>query len=145
MEKVRIRLAVLAVLAGALSLFAAAPAAVADNLRLHAVMTGSQESPPNSSPAVGQATVYFPRDNTICVLLRVSGLSAPATGAHIHRAPTGNIVVPLTAPTNGFSFTCRTVSAELLAELRSNPSTFYVNVHSSNYPAGEIRGFLSFA
>jgi hypothetical protein len=143
---VRTRLAVFASVALALSLLAVAPA-TAETSRLYARMSGAQETPPNGSRAVGDATVIFGR-NTVCVVLRVSGLSAPVTGAHIHRAPPGvpgPIVIPLTNPTNGFSYTCPTVSPALVEEIRANPGNFYANVHTTAFPGGEIRGQLAAA
>jgi hypothetical protein len=144
----RIRLLLLAALAGALSLFATAPTAGAETVRLHAVMTPSQETPPTASPGIGDATVLFPGGNTVCVVLRVTRTTGPVTGAHIHQAPAGvpgPVVIPLTPPRNGFSFTCRTVATGLINELRSNPSAFYANVHTPTYPLGELRGQLAAA
>jgi hypothetical protein len=41
------------------------------------------------------------------------------------------------------SMGCATVSHELMAEILANPSAFYVNVHTTDYRAGAVRGQLS--
>jgi hypothetical protein len=35
---------------------------------------------------------------------------------------------------------CVTVAAPLLADLQANPKSYYVNVHTGNFPGGEVRG-----
>lgn len=124
-----------------------ATGADAQTVRLYTRMTGAAERPtPNNSPGTGDATVYVNPDNTVCTVLRVANLTTPVTGAHIHVGPpteAGPIVVPLTSPTNGFSYTCTTVSATLANQLRTNPGAYYVNVHTTRFPGGEIRGQLA--
>jgi uncharacterized protein (DUF1800 family) len=74
-------------------------------------------------------------------------LSAPLTGAHIH-APDGTILfdIDTTPPAADGSRTWTIVQAgawtraQILAALRGGQC--YVNLHSSNYPNGEIKGFL---
>ncbi len=118
-----------------------------DTVRLYTRMTGAAERPtPNNSPATGQAIVYVFPDNRVCTYIRVSRLTTPVTGAHIHVAPpdaAGPVVVPLNPPTNGFSATCTTVSAQLANQLRTNPSNYYVNVHTRMFLGGEVRGQLA--
>jgi hypothetical protein len=78
----------------------------------------------------------------LCFTLSVSGLTN-VTAAHIHRASTGDVVVPLTAPTSGTSSGCVNVEKSLLQEILANPSAFYVNVHTTAFPGGQIRGNLT--
>jgi CHRD domain len=77
----------------------------------------------------------------LCYTLRVSGLTS-VTAAHIHRGSTGAIVVPLTTPTAGSSSGCADVAASLLQEILQRPGAFYVNVHTSSFPDGQVRGDL---
>ncbi|SRR6266566_7468167 len=78
----------------------------------------------------------------LCYTLTVTGLTN-VTAAHIHRASSGAIVVPLTAPTNGSSSGCLDVNKALLQEILSSPSAFYINVHTTSFPDGQIRGTLT--
>jgi hypothetical protein len=76
----------------------------------------------------------------------VSDMSSPVIAAHIHRGAAGTngpIVVPFVAPTTGMSQGCVSVADALLNEIRSDPGGFYVNVHTTAHPGGEIRGKLT--
>jgi hypothetical protein len=75
--------------------------------------------------------------------LTFSGLSGPATAAHIHLAATGkagNVVIPLCAPCKSPVTGTVTVSKALLNDFTKN--LLYVNVHTGKNPNGEIRGQL---
>lgn len=83
----------------------------------------------------------------ICYELQVSGITLPASAAHIHVGPAdrpGPVVVPLAAPdADGFASGCVSVDPDLIKAIRQHPSDYYVNVHNSDYPAGAVRGQLS--
>ena len=87
------------------------------------------------------------RGTRICVALAYKDLGT-ITGAHIHRGranQNGPIVVPLATPTNGAlgaSASCHTVAASLSKAIVRNPSGFYVNIHTTAFPNGAIRGQL---
>src|SRR5205085_1453121 len=75
----------------------------------------------------------------------VKGLSSPITGAHIHEAPvggTGSVVVSLTNNIIGNRISA-VITAPTLDDLfieRLLNGSFYINVHTTNFPDGEIRG-----
>ena len=144
---VRTRGVVFAAVVMAALLVGATGAAAQDTVRLYTRMTGAAERPtPNNSPGRGDATVFVRPNNTVCTVLRVANLTTPVIGAHIHIGPptaAGGIVVHLAAPTSGFSYSCTTVSATLANQLRTNPGAYYVNVHTTRFPGGEIRGQLA--
>jgi CHRD domain len=98
------------------------------------------------SPATtgsGSATVTIRIGQAqLCYTLTVSGLTN-VTAAHIHRASSGAIVVPLAAPTSGSSSGCVDVDKALLQEILGSPSAFYINVHTTSFPDGQIRGTLT--
>jgi hypothetical protein len=84
---------------------------------------------------------------TICWSLTASNIALPATASHIHRAQAGfagPIVVGLTAPgAGGSSSGCaENVDRDLIVEILSDPSAFYVNVHTTEHPPGAIRAQL---
>jgi hypothetical protein len=99
------------------------------------------------APGTGSASLTV--DDVLMTLdlsLTFSGLTGPATAAHIHccGAPgfTGPVVIPFAgfpAATSG-SYTLPTfaLTPALLADLASGLS--YVNIHTSLNPGGEIRG-----
>ena len=97
----------------------------------------------------GSANVLIAKSDTVCVGITVTAIGAP-TAAHIHRGKrnqNGPIVVPLPAPTTGdpgASSGCVSgLATSLVSELRRKPHRFYVNVHTSDFPGGAIRGQLN--
>jgi len=146
----RTRLAAFAGLAVAFSTLGLTQATAAQDAILQATMTGAQETPPNNSPGTGSAVVYVDADtNMLCVSYSFSNLVAPAVAAHIHEAPpgvAGPIRIPFPAPPaarSGSAFFCTSVDPAVLTRLTTNPAGFYVNVHSTTFPGGEIRGQLA--
>ena len=110
-------------------------------------LTGAAEVPgPGDPDGIGTATITLnPGQGEVCFELTVSGVSTPVA-AHIHFAPAGvagGVVVPLAPPTGGFSSGCRTADRELVKAIIQDPSAYYVNVHTTEYPAGALRGQLS--
>jgi glucose/arabinose dehydrogenase len=105
-------------------------------------LDGSQETPPNSSQAVGTATLLLDRDETTALVsLRFRGLSAAETVAHIHGpAAAGRTAPPaFDLPSTGdFTDFKITLTPQQVSDLKAG--LFYVNVHSAAFPAGEIRG-----
>ena len=98
--------------------------------------------PVSGATGSGNSTVSIRMgQNTLCYTLTVTGLTN-VTAAHIHRVAGGAVVVPLTAPTSGTSSGCVTVERSLLQEIVRNPQAFYVNVHTSTYPNGQVQGPL---
>ena len=90
---------------------------------------------------------YNINGSEFCYRLEVRHLSAPVTVGHIHvgaRNFKGAFVIPLEVG-KGTDWTvnsCVSADRMLLAEIAANPRGYYVNVHSENYKAGEIRGQL---
>lgn len=148
---IRTRLVVFAGLAMAASLVTlAVPATAAQDAILSTRMTGAGENPPNASPGTGSAVVVVDADsNNVCVFFRFSGLVAASTAGHIHIGAAGTngpVKVPFPATafggTSGSRFFCTTVTADITDGLTTNPSGWYVNIHSTTFPGGEIRGQL---
>jgi hypothetical protein len=84
----------------------------------------------------------------ICYELSVKRLTSAPFAAHIHgvagRTEAAGIVVGLTPPgsATGTSSDCVGVEAGLLAAIVANPGNYYVNVHTTAFPGGEVRGQL---
>ncbi len=101
---------------------------------------------PNPGPAgaTGFATVSFSGTDAAYSIL-VSGVGG-LTAAHIHEGAagaSGPIVVDFAATfTGGNASGSVAVDAETVAAIVSDPAGYYVQVHSSEFPAGAVRGQL---
>jgi hypothetical protein len=122
----------------------------AESIHLKANLSGEAEVPgPGDPDGQGQSNVFLNRETQqVCFSIVVSDIELPAAAAHIHvgRADVaGPIVVPLTAPdATGVSTGCVSdVDAALIQAIIARPSRYYVNVHTSDFPAGALRGQLS--
>lgn len=122
-------------------------------------MSGANERPTaNASTASGTAT-YVLSGNLLSYTITVSGLSAPASGAHIHVGAStvaGPIVVPFTvsATQNGVVSSgtidltypivsgSSSITGDSLKVLLNNGNA-YTNVHDASFPGGEIRGQIT--
>ena len=122
-----------------------------------AVLRGTNEVPPNGSPARGIVAVAFvdnpsPNPDLLLVDGGFDDLTAPYTASHIHRGPAGSngpIVQGLNAilePGNRSGSWDRSANTYLnprpsfVDSLRNGLA--YVNVHTTAFPGGEIRGQL---
>lgn len=113
-------------------------------------LRSAQEVPVNASTGKGVATVTLNAAETqVTVNVTYSGLSSNANMGHIHGpAPVGvnaAILFPFTSVsgTSGTINQSFSVSPTQVAQLRSQ--LFYVNLHTVNFPGGEIRGQLKIA
>ncbi len=151
-----------------LGLTVAATSADEATLSMHAKLSGFQEVTPKLSPSTGhfEATVT---GLTLSYTLTYSKLSSPAVMAHIHfgqPAVNGNVFLwlcgPLgtapagtpTCPANGGTVSRTITAADIQAIATQNLAAgdfagalsiiaagdAYVNVHTTNFMGGEIRG-----
>ena len=127
------------------SLSLAAPAlAFADTVNFSADLKASSEVPPKDSPGTGQFTATFDTaTKQLQYKATYSGLSGPATMAHIHGpAPAGKnagVVVPVpkdkvASPIEGTATLTDAQAKDLM------DGNYYFNVHTAKNPGGEIRG-----
>ncbi len=118
---------------------------------LAATLSGAEEVPdPGDPDGAGTATVVLrSASGEVCWDLNVSNITLPSVGAHIHegaRGVAGPVVVPFTAPdASGTATGCTTPDAALMTRIMQNPENFYVNVHTSDFPTGAVRGQLATA
>jgi hypothetical protein len=105
-----------------------------------AVLNGLQEVPPNASPATGSGDfVLNDAQTSLSYNVSFSGLVAPQTAAHIHNAPVGvngPVVFPFAVGSPQIGDWA--IPADMVVELQQGE--LYVNVHSTTFPGGEIRG-----
>ena len=115
------------------------------------VLTGAAERPgPGDSDATGTAKVYVNvGQRRVCWSFENLSNLDTLSGAHIHRAPAtapGPVVVGFfgTAATADIEHCTESpLSRALLTEIIQHPERFYVNLHTTVYPAGAIRGQMS--
>lgn len=160
----------------AVAMLVAAASAQATIINYSAFLDGPSESPPNGSPATGQAFVDIDTVlHTMRVQISFSGLLGTTTASHIHAAtalpgvgtagvatqtptftgfPTGvtagsydhTFDMTLTSSYNA-SFvtanggTAASAEAALFGAIAAGKA--YVNVHTTAFGGGEIRGFLT--
>ena len=108
--------------------------------------SGTNEVPPNTSTATGTVVGTFNTAiNRVFYTVTFSGLSGNATGAHFHApAPPGSNA-PVIVPFNNFpAATSGTYSGSAvvsdLQETQFLSNLWYANIHTANFPGGEIRG-----
>jgi len=118
-----------------------------------AEMNGAQETPANNGKSTGRAELTL--DGTkLRYEVEVKDLSGPPTAAHIHVGPSG-VAGP---PVYTFQLKSRDASGEVAEgtidltkdassgvsgdSLRTllNNGNAYINVHTKNFPNGEVRG-----
>ncbi len=106
-----------------------------------ASLNGAQEVPASNSTSSGTATVLLsPDEQTARVSLNFSGLSSAQTDAHIHGPAAigvnGSVLFPLTSGNQtDFLISLTPANVQNLKD-----GLLYINVHSNNFPNGEIRG-----
>lgn len=107
-----------------------------------ATLNGTSEVPANASTATGTSTLVFNNSTkTFTVTTNYTGLVV--TNAHIHKGAvgvSGPPVFPFTTFTSPITFTSAALTAAEEADLFAG--LYYVNLHSTLYPNGEIRGQL---
>ncbi len=110
-----------------------------------AQLSGDQEVPPNDSAGTGTGIFTLAPDGSwLTYFIEFSDLGTPETVRHIHRgAPgvAGPVVfdLPEGSPKTGTIGLEEEQRAEYLAGL------YYVNIHSEEFPGGELRGQISAA
>ena len=130
-------------------------AVFAQGIQHFAVLKGGNEVSPTGQAAAGDlngsgtASVIVPGAGQLCFSITVQRIGKP-NAAHIHQADAGRngpIVVPLVpfqarailarprAACRGLRLPCSPTSA-------TTPSQFYVNVHTTAFPLGAVRGQL---
>jgi hypothetical protein len=109
-------------------------------------LQGAQETPPDSSKATGSAYALVDKaTDSVFVTGTYTGLTKASTLAHVHLqnpGTAGNVLFPIyhSFATKGAVHAMAAVSTTAADSIIAGGS--YVNIHTSTYPAGEIRGQL---
>ena len=106
-----------------------------------ATLTGAQETPPNNSTATGTATLLLsPDEKTARVSLNFAGLSSAQNGAHIHGPGAAGVIAPILYPLPSGNLSDFVIALTTTDVQDLKNGLLYINVHSNNFPNGEIRG-----
>ena len=113
-------------------------------------MIGANEVPgPGDPDGSGVARLRLNSGrHRICFHIEVSGITLPATAAHIHPGAAGEANPPVvtlgTPDATGVADGCVTgVARSLIKAIRKHPADYYVNVHNADFPDGAVRGQLT--
>lgn len=143
--------------------FAFALAANASAQTLTANLNGGEETPILNTGAVGTAEVIVDETNQeFTVTLRVFNIPTPTTAGHIHIGAAGiagpvviNFPDAIVGRTGDFAMTFRVGPNQFVARPAIGINSVqdaiqaivngnsYVNIHTQQFPAGEIRGQLA--
>ena len=141
-----IRIASLAAIASAAMLLAGP--AYAETLNMTAELSGGAEVPANDSPGTGTLEATYDTETMLFTwTVTYEGLTGDATAAHFHGPAaadaTAGPVIPiegdLASPIEGSA----TLTEEQATQLQDG--LWYFNVHTAEYPDGEIRGQVTAA
>jgi glucose/arabinose dehydrogenase len=119
-----------------------------DNRRveLEAKLSSDNEVPPSGTGASGDAEVVIdPRRGEVCVEIEAEDLAGDVVAGHIHigaAGVNGPVVVDLGVDRADFKSCVSGVDPVLIRAISRNPAGYYVNVHTTEVPTGEIRGQL---
>jgi hypothetical protein len=139
MKKTPSLIAAIALLVG---VAAGALPAHAETVTLKADLKGTNEVPPNASPATGKAEATLDTETRLLTWkVTYADLSGPAMGAHFHGpsepGKNAGIVLPfktVQSPIEGTATLTENQAADLLA------GKWYANIHTTANPGGELRG-----
>ncbi len=113
-----------------------------DIITFKAILKGSSEVPSNPSMAIGSSTLKYNRSTkTFTDVTTYSGLT-PVAG-HIHKGAVGiagPVIFPFTDLTSPITLNSPVLTDDQVTALLKD--SMYVNLHTKEYPAGEIRGQL---
>ncbi len=114
---------------------------VEGNVSFDTELRGSSEVPPNASLASGSGTFTLSSNGLQYDITLYTLTGGGLTGAHFHRGAvgvSGPVLEPITFVGNRATGTWTDLTAEERHDLISG--RIYVNVHTAQYPDGEIRG-----
>jgi hypothetical protein len=131
--------------ASALSMMLAAGPARAEVVTYSAALTGAEEVPPNDSAGTGQVEATFDTESRLFQwTITYDGLTGEATAAHFHGPAGQGENAPPVLPIEGSLASPIAGEATLTEEQAGDlqKGLWYFNVHTAEYPDGELRGQL---
>lgn len=117
--------------------------AFAEEMKFTADLTAGAEVPATESTATGTADVTVDTETmTVSWMVTVQDLSGDPTAAHIHGpAAMDENAGPVIDMSDAIMEGSAQITEDQIGELKDGK--YYVNVHTAEYPDGEIRGQLA--
>lgn len=113
-------------------------------------LTGAAEIPgPGDSDGSGLVNGEIDiAGDTFCYALSVKGLDT-VTAAHIHRGAVdkdgpvvAELLIPAAGSVSGAIDACSSIPSDVVDRIAANPGNYYINVHTTAFPKGAVRGQL---
>jgi len=111
--------------------------------QLRVTLNGASEVPPATSPGTGSGSMTI-SNSVLFYSISFTNLLSPAILAHIHGpagpAQTASPIIPFSPPaaSSGVISGSAALTSQQLLYLMTGQT--YANIHTTNYPGGEIRG-----
>lgn len=111
-------------------------------------LSGTEVVPsPGDPDGTGTAElILFPGREKFCYRLNVSNIGN-VTAAHLHKGGAGEngpVVRNLIPPKDGYSRECvKRYGKSAVRQIANNLSNYYVDIHTTEYPDGAVRGQFS--
>ena len=128
-------------LVASVALVVIAGSALAVDLKLH--LSGAEETPPVTTSASGTGTITVAADKSVTGTVKTVGIEG--TVAHIHVGAPGQSGPPIITLNKGADGSWSVPTGSKLTDdqyASFKAGNLYVNVHSAEHKAGEIRGQL---
>jgi hypothetical protein len=118
---------------------------------ISAHLTGSQVVNPNGGDPDGSANITMRVNRVkgrVCFVLTYKKLSGHVTGAHVHKGSAEQIARPIITLFEGdhaspVQACVHDLRDRIVKRLKQKPDAHYVDVDTSKYPDGAVRGQLS--
>ena len=110
---------------------------------LKVTLTGAEETPPVATSAIGTGSISIAADKTVRGTIKTTGMEG--TVAHIHLGAPGQSGPPIITLEKGADGAWSVPAGSKLTDEQYasfKAGQLYVNVHSAEHKAGEIRGQL---
>jgi hypothetical protein len=128
-------------LVASLAVIAIGSSAFATDVKLK--LSGTEETPPVTTSASGTGTIVVGADKSVSGTIQTAGIEG--TVAHIHVGAPGQSGPPIITLTKGANGGWSVPAGSKLTDdqfASFKSGNLYVNVHSAEHKAGEIRGQL---